>query len=503
MFGHREVVTGTADGSTRLSYLEMRTRVLALAAVLRDLGVGPGDRVVTFAWNSHRHLELFFAVPAIGAVLQPINVRFRRDDVQRLVDEARPRVLFVDASLVADGPSLRGEGAEVVLPDVAPARNALDYEELLSGVGRVDELPDVSEDTVATACTTSGTTGAPRRVEYTHRGLVLGALGLNQADGAGLREVDSVLPVVSLFHANAWGLPFAAAMAGARLVLCGPSPTAATTARLIREEQVSKLASVPAMLTRLLDEPSLDLSSVDEVLVAGAAPAPALVAALELHGVAVVHAWGMTETGFFGLVSRPPAGRTTAADGGHDLRSCQGRPVALVETRVDRELGELQVRGPGVAGRYADADLRHTRVTDDGWLRTGDIVATGRHPYLRIVDRIGDAVKSGGEWIHTLELESHLAAYPGIEEAAVVPVPDDVWGARPHAFVCVRPGAPVDCAGLACFLRERVPTWWIPDVIEVIEALPRTANGKVDKRALRAAARDAVATDGRTVIRQR
>lgn len=501
MFGHREVVTGTADGSTRLSYGEMRTRVLALTAVLRDLGVGPGDRVVTFAWNSHRHLELFFAVPAIGAVLQPINVRFRPDDVQRLVDEARPRALFVDASLAAAGPTLRGEGVEVVLPDVGPARNALDYEELLGGIGRVDGLPVVSEDAVATACTTSGTTGAPRQVEYTHRALVLGTLGLNQADGAGLRESDSVLPVVSLFHANAWGLPFAAAMAGARLVLCG-SPTAATTARLIREEQVSKLASVPATLTRLLEEPGLDLSSVEEALVAGAAPSPALVAALERHGVAVVHAWGMTETGFFGLVSRPPAGCPTA-EGYDDLRSFQGRPVALVEARVDGELGELQVRGSGVAGRYADADLRQERVTYDGWLRTGDVVATGPNSYLRIVDRIGDAVKSGGEWIHTLELESHLAAYPGIEEAAVVPVSDDVWGARPYAFVCAPSGAPVDCDDLARFLRARVPTWWIPDVIEVVEALPRTANGKVDKRALRDAARDAVASDGRTVIRQR
>jgi fatty-acyl-CoA synthase len=296
-----------------------------------------------------------------------------------------------------------------------------------------------------------------------------------------------VLPVVSLFHANAWGLPFAATFAGARLILCGAAPTPATTARLVREEHVTKIAAVPTVLLRLLEEPDLDLTSVEEVFVSGAAPPATLVDALEnRYGARVVHAWGMTETGFFGLVSRPHPAAPFAPDSIRDLRLSQGRPAPLVDARINGNEGELEVRGPGVAGRAADVALDGGRVTRDGWLRTGDLATYWPFPYLKVVDRLHDTFKSGGEWIHTLELEEHLVAFPGVREAAVVAVPDERWGARPYAFVGVATRGDVNWEDVVAFLATRVPRWWVPDTFEILDRLPRTATGKIDKRALRA-----------------
>jgi fatty-acyl-CoA synthase len=486
VFPNRGLVTGTDTGAHRQTYAELAVRVRTLCGVLLSLGIRPGDRVASFAWNTHRHLELFFAVPAVGAVLQALNARLRPHETQRLVREARPRALFVDASLLEAAPALEQGGVLVVLPDAPHGRaDALDYEELLRTSAPPDRLPAVDEDAVATMCTTSATTGEPQLVQYTHRSLVLGTLVLNQPDGLGAREGDTIMPVVSLFHANAWGFPFAAALSGARLVLCGAKPSPREIARLIAEERVTKIGAVPTVFVHLLKEPGLDLSSVEEVFCAGAAPPRSLAEALASRGVEVVHAWGMTETGFFGLVSRPPpdAGLTEAEMA--ELRLCQGRPVPLLAHRLAAGDGELQVRGPAVAGVYADPALAAARRTADGWVRTSDLAVEARHGFVRVVDRMQDAIKSGGEWIHTLELEERLASFDGVEEAAVVPIGDERWGQRPVAFLVVRDASSFDRLELERFLAESVPSWWIPERVELVDDLPRTSTGKVHKRALR------------------
>jgi fatty-acyl-CoA synthase len=484
-FPDQRVVTRATVGTEAVTYRELEVRIRSLASALSRLGIGQGDRVASFAWNSHRHLELMLAVPCLGAVLETINVRFTAEEINHLIERTHPVALFIDATLLQSAPHSPADITVVQMPDSDGVEgDGLNYEELLAGNGESFVFPEVDELLPATVCFTSSTTGKPKAVQYSHRSLVLGSLVLNQPSVTPLRETDRVLPIVPLFHANAWGIPFAAMLSGAGLVLPGPRPSGSDLVQLIATERVTKAAGVPAVFEKLLDVADADLSSLEEVYCAGSPPSDRLVRAFkQRHGVDVVHAWGMTETGFFGFVSRPPQDEELSAEGLAELAAAQGRAVPLLESRLAFD-GELHVRGPAVAGAYVD-ELHASAYTPDGWLRTGDLATMLRERYVKLVDRLEDSIKSGGEWIHSLALETLMSEFDGIAEAAVVARPDERWGERPYAFVILGPGTQLDPKLLHDFLAADLPHWWIPDVVEVVDRLPRTGNGKVDKRALR------------------
>jgi fatty-acyl-CoA synthase len=490
LFADREVVSATVDGLERSNYGRVVERARRLASALRELGVGPGDRVATFGWNSLRHLELYLAVPSMGAVLHTLNIRLFEKDLRYIVGHAEDRVIFLDASLAGVMPRFEGVEHEVLMPDSSDGRDgALDYEEL---IGRGDPgfvFPDVDEDSAAAMCYTSGTTGRPKGVVYSHRSTVIHTLLTNQADANALRERDSVMPVVPMFHANAWGLPYAAAMAGARLVMPGPRMDPASLARLIADQGVTMTAAVPTIWQGLAElDPAPDLTSLDRVMCGGSAVPEALIRAFdEKFGVPITQGWGMTETSPVASLSYLPPEVDPVSDEGYRLRATAGRPLPFVEYRVDEESGgELQVRGPTIAASYYHDDTSSEKFTEDGWLRTGDVAEVTDRGFLKLVDRTKDLVKSGGEWISSVELENAIMAHPDVLEAAVVAVADERWGERPCACVVRRSGSSLDKDGLDSFLADRVAKWWVPDRVEFISEVPKTSVGKFDKKVLRA-----------------
>ncbi|HWE15511.1 MAG TPA: long-chain fatty acid--CoA ligase [Solirubrobacteraceae bacterium] len=490
LFAEREVVSATASGVERSNYGRVVERARRVASGLRELGVRPGDRVATFGWNSLRHLELYLAVPSMGAVLHTLNIRLFEEDLRYVVGHAEDRVIFLDASLAGVMPRFEGVEHEVLMPDADDSRDgALDYEEL---IGRGDPgfvFPDVNEDSAAAMCYTSGTTGRPKGVVYSHRSTVIHTLMTNQADANALRERDSVMPVVPMFHANAWGLPYAAAMAGARLVMPGPKMDPASLAGLISSEKVTMTAAVPTIWQGLAQlDPAPDLSSLDRVMCGGSAVPESLIRAFdEKFGVPITQGWGMTETSPVASLSNLPPGVDSASDEGYRLRATAGRPLPFVEYRVDEESGgELQVRGPTIAATYYQDETSSEKFTEDGWLRTGDVAEVVEHGFLKLVDRTKDLVKSGGEWISSVELENVIMGHHDVLEAAVVAVPDERWGERPCACVVRREGSSLDEDGLREFLSGRVAKWWVPERVEFISEVPKTSVGKFDKKALRA-----------------
>jgi fatty-acyl-CoA synthase len=489
LFAAREVVSLTADGAERSSWGEVVTRARALASALTQLGIRPGDRVATFGWNSRRHLELYLAVPSMGAVLHTLNIRLFEDDLRYIVGHAKDRVIFLDASLAGLMPQFDGVEHEVLMPDADADRpGALQYEELISSGEKGFDFPDLDENAAAAMCYTSGTTGRPKGVVYSHRSTVLHTLLANQADTLGLREGDTVLPIVPMFHANAWGLPYATAMAGSKLVLPGPRMDPASLAQLIADERVTFAGAVPTIWQGIAQlDPAPDLSSLERLICGGSAVPESLMRLYdERFGVPVIQAWGMTETSPLGAVSRVPPGGPSEGDEAYALRAAQGRVAPLVEFRVDEDSGgELQVRGPTIASAYYNDESGAEKFTEDGWLRTGDVAEVGAGAIIKLVDRTKDLIKSGGEWISSVELENAIMAHPDVVEAAVVAVPDERWSERPCACVVRRPGCELDADGVREFLRDRVAKWWLPERVEFIDEVPKTSVGKFDKKVLR------------------
>ena len=514
-FGERPVVTAWEGGERVVTpWKEVRRRSRAAAAALGALGVQPGERVASLAWNTHRHLELYFGVPAAGAVLHTVNVRLAPDQILTLLRHAGDRVVFADPDHVAAVDAVRDRLPAVerfvVLAASAPSGWQA-YESLLAAAPPFEGGPSDDEDRAVALCYTSGTTGEPKGVLYSHRALVLHTLGICLPDAFGLGERDVILPAVPMFHANAWGLPFAAAMTGAGLVLPGPRPSAHHLARIMAEEDVTFAAGVPTVWLDALEALRAGAPRPSRLrrIHSGGAPTPGglIDAWREEQGVEVVTGWGMTELSPVGMACHPRARMEGWSNERlRPVRAAQGTPLPLVEARIvdaaGREVprdgatpGELEVRGPWVTAGYFGEAASPLR---EGWLRTGDVATVDSDGYVRLVDRSKDLIRSGGEWISSVQLENALMDHPGVAEAAVVAVPDARWGERPWACVVPRPGAAPGADALLAPLRGHVPDWWLPDRVVMVDAIPRTATGKFDKKVLRArlAAEAAARGDG-------
>jgi fatty-acyl-CoA synthase len=491
LFAEREVVTATSTGVERSTLGQVAERAHRIASALRELGIRPGDRVATFGWNSQRHLELYLAVPSMGAVLHTLNIRLFDEDLHYIVSHAEDRIIFLDASLAERMPHFEGVEHEVLMPDAEAQREgALADEELIASCDPGFEFPDIDENQAAAMCYTSGTTGRPKGVVYSHRSTVLHSMITNQADGPGLRERDTVLPIVPMFHANAWGLAYAGTMAGSKLVLPGPKLDPPSLARLIEDERVTISGAVPTIWQGIAQlEPKPDLSSLERIMCGGSAVPESLTRTYdERFGVQIIQAWGMTETSPLASISRVPStGPDPESDEGYALRATQGQVVPLVEFRVDEDAGgELQVRGSTIASSYYNDPSGAEKFTEDGWLRTGDVAEIQPGGFIKLVDRTKDLIKSGGEWISSVELENAIMAHPDVLEAAVIAMPDDRWSERPCACVVKQQGSDLDDDALREFLISRVAKWWLPDRIAFIEEVPKTSVGKFDKKVLRA-----------------
>ncbi len=501
-----EVVTLMApDTVHRASFGEVAERVDRLARVLGGLGVKPGERVGTFAWNNQRHFELYFAVPCTGAVLHTLNIRLFEEQITYIVNHAEDRVIFVDDSLVPAlgklAPSFRTVTHYVVMGDgdTGTLPNALRYEELLeqAGAGEFD-YPELDERQAAALCYTSGTTGNPKGVLYSHRSISLHSTGTLLKDSTGLSRVDRVMAVVPMFHVNAWGLPYGAALAGADLILPDRFLGAEPLAKLIAAERPTLMGCVPTIFADLLryadEHPDVDLSSLLNAACGGSAvPRELMQDFEERHQVRIFQAWGMTETSPVSTYSRPREGRHD--DAYWEDRAKQGRPLPWVELRlVDQEgaevpwdgvsSGEIEVRGPWIAARYFRDDSEDEKFAS-GWLRTGDIASVDERGFVQITDRAKDVIKSGGEWISSVELENQVMSHPDVVEAAVIAKPDERWAERPLCCVVLREGADTSAEELVEYLRGRVVKWWLPDEFAFVPQVPKTSVGKFDKKALR------------------
>lgn len=509
-----EVVTATADGSRSISYGELGGRVARLANGLRSLGITGDDRVATFQWNNQEHLEGYLAIPAMGAVLHTLNIRLFPEQLIYVANHAQDKVVIVDDSLVgllaAQLPHLDTVTHVLVAgPDAASAnldslrssgKEVLLYEDLLAQQEETFDWPELDERDAAAMCYTSGTTGNPKGVVYSHRSAYLHSLASCTGNVAGLTFADRVLPIVPMFHANAWGLAYAAIMSGASLCMPDRWLQAEPLVRFIRETRPTISGAVPTVwndvLTHLDDNPDLQLDSLRRILCGGSAVPVALMKALrERHGLDMVQAWGMTETSPVASVANAPLG----AEGEDEWRykGTAGRLLCGVEGRIvgdDGEVlprdgvavGELEVRGPWVtASYYLSDDPESEAKFDNGWLRTGDVGNLDERGYITLTDRAKDVIKSGGEWISSVDLENALMGHPAVLEAAVVGIPDEKWQERPLANIVVREGASVTAAELRDFLSADFAKWQLPDAFAFIDQVPRTSVGKFDKKVLR------------------
>ncbi|MFR9731446.1 long-chain fatty acid--CoA ligase [Saccharopolyspora sp. MS10] len=503
--GASEVMTWTGERARHRSYAEVGRRVARLAHGLRELGVTGDQRVATFMWNNAEHLEVYLAAPAMGAVLHTLNIRLFPEQVAYIADHAEDHVVVVDASLLPLFqkilPSLSSVRHVVVNGDPAaleaPAGVQVHgYEELLGGRPDTFDWPELDERTAAAMCYTSGTTGNPKGVVYSHRSIWLHSMQVCMSDGMALAQADRGLAVVPMFHAMSWGMPYAAFMVGASLVMPDRFLQPAPLVSMISSLRPTMAAAVPTIwqgVLQHLEQDPQDISSLREVVVGGSACPPSMMRTFqERYGIPVLHAWGMTETSPLGSVARPPASATGERQ--WPYRESQGRLSSAVRARLigddGRELpwdgtsvGELEVRGPWVASSYYRDD--DPGKFHDGWLRTEDVGTLSPDGYLRLTDRAKDVIKSGGEWISSVELENHLVAHPAVAEAMVVGVPDARWDERPLAAVVLHEGASADAAELREFLAERVAKWQLPQHWTFLAETPKTSVGKYDKKRLR------------------
>jgi fatty-acyl-CoA synthase len=513
-FGHKHVTTAQPSGPERITYRDWAERTHRLGGVLDTLGLSDDARVATFAWNTSRHLELYFAAPCSGRVLHTLNLRLFPEQLTYIVNHAEDEVIFADSSLLgllqpllASFETVRhvvvmqdGRGAVADDPGVPDGIEVHDYEELLAAANPVEFAVD-DEQRAASMCYTSGTTGNPKGVVYTHRSTFLHTMAAMMADSIGVNERDCVLPVVPMFHANAWGLAHASVAAGADLVMPGPDLSGKALADLIVDERVTIAAGVPTIWMQVLPElEGRDTSSLRAIPCGGSAVPKALSEAYrESTGLPILQAWGMTETSPVAAVCNLDGDEMDLPDDEQaELRLSCGRALYGVECRVvepdgsepvpwdGESSGELQCRGNWIAASYyLDEGEPGTSFTDDGWLRTGDVAVVDGRGRVKLVDRTKDLIKSGGEWISSVEMENELMSHPQITEAAVIGIPDEKWGERPLACVVVGDGGELSAEDVLEHLRPRVAKWQLPDRVEFIDEVPKTSVGKFSKKTLR------------------
>src|SRR4051812_3456895 len=510
LFADKSIVTATKAGRERTTYGAWAERTRRLATALDELGVSGDGRVGTFGWNTGRHLELYLAAPCTGRVLHTLNIRLFPEQLVYIANHAEDEVVFVDRSLlplfwplVDQLESVRhvvviDDGADVEVPTDPRVH---DYEELLSAATPFEgRFPVVDENTAAAMCYTSGTTGNPKGVVYSHRSAVLHSLITLTTDTMALSERDVVLPIVPMFHANAWGLPYGCLLAGSDMVMPGPNMTPQAIVGLLERHKVTVTGGVPTIWMGVLPLlPEHDVSSLRTILCGGSAVPRALSEAYrEAIGVPMLQAWGMTETSPIATVSSLRSHHADLSeDERADARARQGVPAPLVDIRLvdpdsgevqpwdDKATGEVQAAGPWIAKEYYRGEGGGAQFTEDGWLRTGDVAAGDRYGSLRLVDRTKDLIKSGGEWIGSVELENEIMAHPKVAEAAVIAIPHEKWVERPLACVVVKEGETVTGEEIIEFLTPRVAKWWLPDAVEFIDEVPKTSVGKFSKKTLR------------------
>jgi len=508
VYADAECVTWTDSGPRRASFGTIAANAGRLAGALARFGVGPGDRVGTFMWNSQEHMEAYLAIPSMGSVLHTLNIRLFPEQLAYVVNHGEDRVVLVDDSLV---PMLAKVAAElttvecfVVVGDgdasaLGTSRPVLRYSELLAAESPEFAWPEIDERQAAAMCYTSGTTGNPKGVAYSHRSAFLHSFASLTGNALDLSERDRILTIVPMFHANAWGIPYAAFLCGASLVMPGRFLQAEPLTRMVAEERVTFSGAVPTIwadIYRYGEEHEIDLSSIRMIICGGSAVPRSLMENFERkYGVRIIQAWGMTETSPLAAVAHPPASVEIGSPEEMDWRARTGRVVGGVELRIvddagepmpwDGEaVGEIEVRGPWITASY----YRHPSPEkfDDGWLRTGDVGTVSPEGYIQITDRAKDVIKSGGEWISSVELENLLMGHPDVVEASVIGIPDPRWDERPLACVVRKQGSAVDAAALAVFLGGHVAKWQVPERWSFIDEVPKTSVGKFDKKVLRA-----------------
>ena len=509
MFPSNEIATRNADGSMfRYTYGDYFRRTKQLANALTRLGVQQGDRVGTLCWNHHRHMEAYLAIPSMGAVLHTLNLRLHPNDLSYISNHAEDSVIIVDRSLLPlleqFKSSVRSLRHVIVVPDDGPTPDGYtDYEQFIARESEDFAYPRLDENAAAAMCYTSGTTGNPKGVLYSHRSTMLHTMTVCMADTLGISERDILLPVVPMFHVNAWGMPFAAALTGARMVFPGPNLQPETLLNLMANEKVTLAGGVPTIwlgILALLDANpgKWDLSSVRTMIIGGSAAPPAMIDGFKKrHGLVVTHAWGMTEMSPIGSLARLKDNMLGKSDAEQlRVRSTQGYSVPFVEIRHTGDdgsvlpwdgesMGELEVKGPWVAAAYYNSEEQGDRFTGDGWFKTGDIVTINREGYLTITDRSKDVIKSGGEWISTVALENALMAHPAVLEAAVFAAIHPKWDERPLAAIVFKSGQSATSDELRAVLEPNFARFWLPDDYLVVEAIPKTSTGKFQKLKLR------------------
>lgn len=509
LFGDKEIITRLPDLSIhRYHYKDFVSRVKKLSAALQRLGIREGDRVATLSWNHYQHLEAYFAIPCMGAIIHPLNLRFSPEDLAYIINHAEDKILIVDQVLLPLFEKFKSAttiSKIIVIPQTKEriSKEYLNYEEVVStGDEKLFEPFEGDEYSAAFMCYTSGTTGKPKGILYSHRSTVLHAMAfLLSCNGGEITERDTVLPVVPMFHASAWGFPYSCAFVGATQVFPGPHLDADNLLGLLENEKVTVAAGVPTVMRNILNkldaEPQKFKLSLRTIVVGGSAAPRSLIESYEeRYGIKILHSWGMTEISPLGSTSVMTSKlQTTSKDNQYNHAVKQGLPVPFVEIRGRNEfglipwdgntMGELEVRGPWVASAYYRDEESAGKFTADGWLKTGDIVTISEDGFIEITDRSKDLIKSGGEWISSVALENALMNHPSIHEAAVIGIPDSKWSERPFAYVVPKEGRNVSTNELKEFLAGKFAKFWIPDGFAVIDVIPKTSVGKFLKSALR------------------